>query len=395
MRASPGLFLLLSIAPALQAQLPPLLPEEREIALARSAAPEQLSAGASVYVLRRGGQVRVKEGTNGAVCLVSRDHPESLYPICYDPEAARTILPVELEQQRLRERGLSEDSIDALIAGGFKDGAFTAPTRPAIAYMMSPHQVIYAGAKGRRVGAWFPHLMIYGAYRTVEDLAMPGLANGDLTLSDAGKPTAHFVVMTREWAASAPLPNLAAALTAQPNWLCKGDEYVLRWNGQPSSLIRESEGATPATTSLRDGLRFQASLPTLLRAVNSNGEQLAADTISLHPERMEHNLIRPAATCAGRLSMTSMAIPPATASDRIKARNVTNRSHHHVVIVHRGVTVRLAPGESTDRFRAVPFSGDWGVIVETGDYNEFCPIQNGAGSKPAPRIDLLIVTSCD
>ena len=43
-------------ASAQPAALPPLLPEAYEIALARSAAPPELSDHADVYVLRRGGQ---------------------------------------------------------------------------------------------------------------------------------------------------------------------------------------------------------------------------------------------------------------------------------------------------------------------------------------------------
>jgi hypothetical protein len=107
---------------------------------------------------------------------------------------------------------------------------------------------------------------------------------------------------------------------------------------------------------------------------------------------MEHNLMRSAATCSGRLSLTSMAIPPAAASDRIRPRGVTNRGKDAVLITHRGVTVRLAPGESTSAFNDAPFSGDWGVIVDTGAYNGFCPLPSGAPA--GPPIDVLIVTSC-
>jgi len=73
-----------------------LYPDTYEIALARSAAPPELSREADVYVLRAADFEKVRAGTNGAVCLVARDHPESLYPICYTPEAARAILPIEM-----------------------------------------------------------------------------------------------------------------------------------------------------------------------------------------------------------------------------------------------------------------------------------------------------------
>jgi hypothetical protein len=368
-----------------QTPLAPLLPRERELALARSAAPLELSGAASVYVLQRGGHVKAIEGTNGAACLVARDHPDSFYPICYDPEAARTIMAVEIERQRLRERGVPEDSIEPRIAEGFRSGALQTPKHMAIAYMMSREQVIYAGANGRRVGSWFPHLMIYVPYMTKAQLAISGLASGDLTLDDEGKPTAHFVVMARDWAAAPPAAP-TPTLSAQPGWLCPGDSYVIRWNGPPGTRVLR------AGASVVDGQTFVASAETVLSALNTENQTIATDTVSLHPDRMEHNLVRPAASCAGRLSLTSMAIPPASASDRIRPRSVTNRGKDAVHITHRGVTIRLAPGESTEAFNNVSFSGDWGVIVDTGAYNAFCPLPPGAPA--GPPIDVLIVTGC-
>src|SRR5262245_40757226 len=64
---------------------PKPLPDEEEIALARSAAPPEISDRADVYVLRAEGAVKLRTGTNGAACIVTRDlHEGSLYPICFD-----------------------------------------------------------------------------------------------------------------------------------------------------------------------------------------------------------------------------------------------------------------------------------------------------------------------
>jgi hypothetical protein len=370
------LALALVMGPALASaqNLPRLLLEPEEIALARSAAPPELSAAAAVYVLRRGGHVKVVAGTNGAACMVARDHPESLYPICYDPEAARTMLPVELEENRLRERGLSEDSIIARIDAGFRNGQFSPPSTLAIAYMMSRQQVLYAGANGRRVGQWFPHLMYYAPYMTREKMANGGMPNGDMTLAQEGRATAHFVVMTRDWAPSPPAPAATSpALGLQPGWACPGDTVVLRFGSETTSMI--------------------ARTTEEIRRTRADGS-VALDTLSIHPAEMVHELRRPSATCAGRLSLTSMAIPPARASDRIKPRSVTNHGAHPVLITHRGITVRLAPGESTDRFNTVPFSGDWGVIVETGEYNGFCPVPSNTPGVSGPPIHIRIVTGC-
>jgi hypothetical protein len=238
MMAARAVFASLLLALPLRAQtsLAPLLPRDRELALARSAAPAELSGGATIYVLQRGGHVKAIEGTNGAACMVARDHPESLYPICFDPEAARTIMAADIERQRMRERAVPEDSIEPRIAEGFRTGAFLTPSHMAIAYMMSREQIIYAGANGRRVGSWFPHLMIYTPYMTKAQLALSGLPNGDLTLDDEGKPTAHFVVMARDWAA-APQAPATSSLSAVPGWLCNGDSYVIRWNGPANTRV--------------------------------------------------------------------------------------------------------------------------------------------------------------
>ena len=102
------------------AGLPVLMDEEAEIALARSAAPAAISSDADIWVLRRGGHVKVKSGSTGVACLVTRDHPESLYPMCYDAAGARTILPIALREQKLREQGWTAERIAADVAAAIE-----------------------------------------------------------------------------------------------------------------------------------------------------------------------------------------------------------------------------------------------------------------------------------
>jgi hypothetical protein len=180
-------------------RLPPLLGEAEEIALAKSAAPAWISDSATIYVLRRGGHVKAREGSNGFSCLVSRDNPESLYPICYDREASRTILPVELRQQQLREQGKTEDEIDREIGHELARGTFRPPTGAAMSYMMSRDQVLFAGPTGRRVGQWHPHVMIYLPYASADQLGIDPRRGGHVFVGDEGKPTAHLVVIVPEW----------------------------------------------------------------------------------------------------------------------------------------------------------------------------------------------------
>src|SRR5688500_9387403 len=95
-----------------------LLPREREIALARSAAPAAASRDATVMVLtERGFEVAV-QGTGGVTCVVNRSHPESLEPHCFDAEGSATVLPMELRRTELLRDGRSTEEIDREIAAG-------------------------------------------------------------------------------------------------------------------------------------------------------------------------------------------------------------------------------------------------------------------------------------
>jgi hypothetical protein len=179
--------------------LPPLLPDSQEVALALSAAPPDVTAGATVYVLRRGGFVKARAGTDSLICLVQRDHPESLYPICYDAEASRTILPIALREQELREGGRSEEEVERTIAAELAAGRFTPPRRVAVSYMMSAGQVLYAGARGRRVGAWHPHVMLYVPGASAASYGLGAAAQRVISVGDDGKPTAHLVVKVPRW----------------------------------------------------------------------------------------------------------------------------------------------------------------------------------------------------
>jgi len=79
-----------------------------EIAMARSAAPEGISRDAEVLVLGRHGYETAVKGKNGFVCVVERGwmspfdgddavnfwNPKIRGPICFNPPAVRSILPL-------------------------------------------------------------------------------------------------------------------------------------------------------------------------------------------------------------------------------------------------------------------------------------------------------------
>jgi len=187
---------------------PTPLPDSVEFALAVSAAPPELSDHATVYAVRDGQVLTLRRGSNGSACVVARDlHGGSLYPICYNAEGARTVLARELLEVRLRSLGASEDSVERAVAAGYASGQLVTPKSLAMAYMMSPRQILFSSPRpeGRRVGAWHPHLMFFVPGATP---SMFGLATEDaepIAVSGSGTPRAEVVVKVQKWSDGTPV----------------------------------------------------------------------------------------------------------------------------------------------------------------------------------------------
>jgi hypothetical protein len=140
--------------------------QNAEIAMARSAAPQAISRDAEVLILGRSGYVTAVKGKNGFACIVERSwmspfdapefwNPKLRGPICFNPPAARTILPMTIKRTELVLAGLSK----AQIVDGIK--VFVKKDLPALdpgamCYMMSAQG--YLADEG---GHWVPHLMFY------------------------------------------------------------------------------------------------------------------------------------------------------------------------------------------------------------------------------------------
>ena len=167
------LLFLAATAVALGAQSPPpdqpVLPRALEVELALNAAPAHLREGAAVLVFEHTGYVKVRETSNGFTCLVSRRGGD-FFPVCWDAEGARTLLPIELEAATLRLGGTSNAEIERKVADGFKDGSYRPPSRGGVAYMLSPlrYRIDERGIVTNSNPA--PHVMFYG----------PGLTDADI-----------------------------------------------------------------------------------------------------------------------------------------------------------------------------------------------------------------------
>jgi hypothetical protein len=138
-----------------------------EIALARSAAPEDISRNATVLVLGRNGYETAVEGTNHFVCVVERSwispfdspdfwNPKLRGPICYNPPAVRCILPYTINRTKLVLAGLTRLQMKESIQKQVQKGELPTPEAGAMSYMLSKN-----GYLGDGVGAWHPHLMFH------------------------------------------------------------------------------------------------------------------------------------------------------------------------------------------------------------------------------------------
>lgn len=179
-----------------------------EIALARTAAPPAISDSATVLVLTRTGFVEAVRGSNGFTCVVIRSfsssandpefwNPRERSPHCFNPPAARTLLPMMLANVEWLVSGMTPAEVEARTKQEYAAGRFSLPARGAMAYMLSPQQYITD-----RNPHWLPHLMFYF------DRSLPpsawGIGDGnaamiDGTASDPTSPVLTLIVPVRRW----------------------------------------------------------------------------------------------------------------------------------------------------------------------------------------------------
>jgi len=142
-----------------------LIPDRNaEIALARSATPESISAQAEVMVLGRNGYEVAVKGTNHFVCLVERSwdgapqfwNPKIRGPDCFNAAATRFYLPIVLMKARLALAGKSRAQIEEAVEIAFKQKQLAPPEAGAMSYMMSKGQYL-----NDQAGNWHPHVMFF------------------------------------------------------------------------------------------------------------------------------------------------------------------------------------------------------------------------------------------
>ncbi len=183
-----------------------LMPRDTEIALARSAAPPTVSDHATLKVLTASGFQVVSEGDNGFVCLVMRGWSAPTYtpaqfrelvydsklraPICFNPVAARTVMPYQELRHKLGMEGKPPEEIAAAIEAAYTKGDLPKMETVAFAYMWSADMNLGPG-----IGAFHPHMMVYTPY--YENAMLGGNEfGGELPFvsDDAGTPFTVTVI---------------------------------------------------------------------------------------------------------------------------------------------------------------------------------------------------------
>jgi hypothetical protein len=186
-----------------------LMPDRNaEIALARSAAPASISSDAEILVLGWRGYQTAVEGKNGFVCLVERSwtspfnsaefwNPKSRAPICFNPAAARSILPLTIKRTEMVLAGMSKAQMIDSIKAGFENKELPPPAPGAMCYMMSRAEYL-----NDSVGHFVPHLMFYFPL-TDNSSWGADLPDSPVTLNpqfrDGPEPITEFVIPVGKW----------------------------------------------------------------------------------------------------------------------------------------------------------------------------------------------------
>jgi hypothetical protein len=187
-----------------------------EIALARTAAPASISGGAEVMVLGPNGYTTAVKGTNGFLCLVERSwgaatddpefwNPKVRSPICFNPPAARTFVPIFLMKTKLAVAGKSKTEIVEATSSALDKKELPGLMPGAMCYMLSKQQYL-----SDRDKSWHPHLMFFVPGDVTKSWGANLPASPVLAANDPEERATIFLVAVGKWSdgtSDVPLPH--------------------------------------------------------------------------------------------------------------------------------------------------------------------------------------------
>jgi len=204
-----------------QAPYPAMAPIERyliadrqaEIALARTAAPPSIAADAEVLVLGRHGYETAVRGSNGFVCLVERSwdagfndaqfwNPKLRGPDCFNPPAARSVLPQFLQRTEWVLAGMDRAQLIEKTRAAFASHHFAGPEAGSLGFMLSKQGYLSDDA----AGPWLPHLMVFAPNGQTERWGA-GLEGSPILGADGSpfEPTV-LLIPVRSWSDGSAAP---------------------------------------------------------------------------------------------------------------------------------------------------------------------------------------------
>lgn len=191
-----------------------------EIALARTAAPPSVSGDATVVILGPHGFETAAEGKNGFVCIVERAwtspfdslefwNPKNRSPICYNPQAARTILPITYMRTRLALAGKSKAEIKDSMKTEVERKELPALEPGAMCYMMSKQAYLTDKGITQNGAHNMAHMMFYTPQINPADWGA-NMHNSPIVIDPRGKndpePINTFMMLTGAWSDGSPAP---------------------------------------------------------------------------------------------------------------------------------------------------------------------------------------------
>jgi hypothetical protein len=191
-----------------------MMAQSDEVALARTGAPKSISDDADVIVLGQDGYTTAAKGKNGFVCIVERmwgagtDDPEFWNPkvrspICFNPAAAKTYLPIYLMKTKLALEGKSNTEIAQAIASAFDKKELPALEPGAMCYMMSKRQYL-----SDRDKSWHPHLMFFVAGDVDKSWGANLPGSPIIGGNDPEERVTIFMVERDKWSDGTPAPMM-------------------------------------------------------------------------------------------------------------------------------------------------------------------------------------------
>jgi hypothetical protein len=189
--------------------------KDSEVALARSAAPKSISDGAEVMVLGSEGYTTAVKGRNGFLCLVERSwgaatdepdfwNPKVRAPICFNPPAAKTFVPIFLMKTKLVLAGKSKTEIVEATASALDKKELPALEPAAMCYMMSRQQ--YLSDRGM---SWHPHLMFFVPGNAAKTWGANFQDSPVIAANDPEERMTIFLVWVGKWSDGKPAPPIA------------------------------------------------------------------------------------------------------------------------------------------------------------------------------------------